>query len=75
MFEESHHSSFDIKIQNGLPCHIARWSMFPNMHWTAMNFHLCSLEHEKYYLDTFQCAHGKSSVERKPELHPKNFKR
>ena len=27
--------------------------MFPNMHWTAMNFHPCSIEHEKYYLDTF----------------------
>ena len=23
--------------------------MFPNMHWTAKNFHPCSLEHVTYY--------------------------
>ena len=43
MFEVSiiHHWH---KIQNGLPCHIARWSMFPNMHWTAMHFDPRSFE-------------------------------
>ena len=45
--------NIDTKIQSGLSCHIASCSRFPNMQWAAIYFYPRSLEHEKYYLDTF----------------------
>ena len=32
---------------------MVKWSTLLNMHWAARYFHICSLKHENYCLDTF----------------------